>query len=182
VLLRTKVADLPKNTKWESLAQVQDYVQQQQSRLTPVNRLLGEKLNFFHRVVGVIGLCIAVYVAVSLPGRPDPEKARLVWTDLGGHAPQDLRDLLAAITVSICVFTLLGWLMVIEKLSPETAAWLAAAWTLSMYLRGIRRRWKNQQADDDVAAVGPLRVILADDRFWAGILCAAAVFMHFYFY
>src|SRR4029079_10453239 len=48
---------------------------------------LGVRLNFFHRVVGVLLLSSLFYVGVSLLGRPDPEKSRLNWTDLGGHDP-----------------------------------------------------------------------------------------------
>ena len=141
----------------------------------------GEKLNFFHRVVVVISLCVLNYVIVSLMGTADPEKSRLVWSDLGGHKPQDLRNLLTAIVISLVVFAILGTMMVYETISPTVAAWTAAIWTLGMYQRGISRRVKEQE-DSGEGSVSPVRIVLADDRFWASVLCALAIFMHFYFY
>jgi len=145
--------------------------------------LLGSRLNFFHRVAVVIVLCVLLFVAISLRGRPDAEKGRLTWTDLGGHDAGDLKNLLTAFVISLAVFALLGGMMVAGWLSPTVCAWLAAIWTMSMFLRAIRRSSAASRAtrhSDHPPSV--LVSWLCEDRFWAGILCAIAVFMHYYFY
>lgn len=144
---------------------------------------LGEKLNFFHRVVGVLLLCGLTHVIVSLCTRPDDEKARLVWTDLGGHAAHSVRNVFMTVLISLCVFGLLGWAMVEEQLSPTTAGLLAGLWTLSLFILAVRRALKKQRNGEqpDTASEWPA-ALLQEDRFWAGVLCALAVFMHYYFY
>ncbi|MBM79495.1 MAG: hypothetical protein CMJ78_02735 [Planctomycetaceae bacterium] len=137
---------------------------------------LGTKLNFFHRVVFVIGLCAVVHVFVSLMTRPDEEKSRLVWTDLGGHAPGAFRALMIKIAVSIGVFAVLGLLMTGKMLSPAICAFLGLIWTFAMFCHGA---WTRLQQNDPEA---PITGLMKEDRFWAGILCGLAVFMHYYFY
>jgi len=144
---------------------------------------LGEKLNFFHRVDAVLLLCVIVHVVVSLCTKPDVEKGRLVWTDLGGRGATDLRKLGAGILVSIGVFAVLGWAMYSKWLTPYAAGITAAAWTIGMLGRGIYRRLQSEHSseDDSFHASWPHRAV-RDDRIWAAILCAVAVFMHYYFY
>ena len=148
-----------------------------------IRELLGEELNYFHRVVAVIVLCVIVHVAVSLLGRPDAEKSRLVWTDLGGHAPGDLRRVVYAFLISLGLFALLGWAMCNEYLQPATCAVLAAIWTVLIVCGATARSLaKRRAAGDATLHSNPLVALLREDRFWAGILCALAVFMHYYFY
>ena len=99
-----------------------------------ISAYLGEELNFFHRVVIVILLCLLTHISVSLLSKPDPEKSRLIWTDLGGHRPETLRNLISALLASILCFAILGWVMVAEWLSPAVCAVLGASWTLAMFL------------------------------------------------
>ena len=143
---------------------------------------LGEKLSFFHRVVAVIGLCLVVQVIVSLLDQPDREKGRLVWTDLGGHAPADLVRLLGVIGSSLGWFAVLGVAMVTQWLSPTAAGVLAALWTLAMFLGTLLRSPSRSRAGTDAPVTSLAATLLRDDRFWAGILCALAVLMHFFFY
>ena len=140
-----------------------------------VAEIMGSQLNFFHRVAAVIALCILLYVVISLLQQPDAEKSRLTWTDLGGHAADDLKKLLTKLVVSIGVFAVLGGIMVAGWLSPTVCAWIAAAWTMGMFVLGMRR---SSGKEDSTTLMGRLR----EDRLWAGILCSLAVFMHFYFY
>lgn len=140
-----------------------------------VNEAFGDQLNFFHRVFVVILLCIVVHVVVSLLTKPDPEKSRLVWTDLGGHAPGDLKNLFLAILGSIGVYACLGLLMVGEFLSPTVCAFAGAFWTVGVFSVRLYRMLAREGAVTGSS-------LLKQDRFWAGILCALAVFMHFYFY
>ena len=137
----------------------------------------GEKLNFFHRVVFVIGLCIIVHVFVSKITAPDEEKSRLVWTDLGGHSPDAFRGLVIKIAASIGVFAVLGFLMTSKTLSPTICAFSGLLWTFAMFCTGALNRLKANEPPKPVVPG-----LFMEDRFWAGLLCGLAVFMHYYFY
>lgn len=143
---------------------------------------LGKELNFFHRAAIVMVLCAVVHVVVSLLEKPDPEKSRLVWTDLGGHAPNDMRNLFTALLVSVGLFALLGWLMVSEYLSPYYCAVLASGWTLLMFARAVSRSVAKRREQAEGPPPSVAATLLSEDRLWAGILCALTVWMHFYFY
>ncbi|MCH7989420.1 MAG: hypothetical protein IID46_09785 [Planctomycetes bacterium] len=166
-----------------SFHQKQIYINEHEKELMPVIGRFGPTLNFFHRVVIVISMCVLVHVVVSLKGQPDSEKGRLVWTDLGGHSSGDLRNLLTAFLVSLAVFALLGWSMYSEWFNPQTCAALGAIWTFLLFTGTIVRSLMKRQAAGESGIDANLVVALVrDDRFWAGILCALAVFMHYYFY
>jgi SSS family solute:Na+ symporter len=148
-----------------------------------VSDVFGSKLNFFHRALIVILLCMLVHVVVSLKGQPDAEKSRLVWTDLGGHSSGDVRNLLTAFLISLVFFAILGWSMYSEWLNPQTCAALGAIWTFLIFTGMILRALMKRQADRERGVdLNLLVAVLREDRFWAGILCALAVFMHYYFY
>ncbi len=149
------------------------------SRLNVI-RVFGPKLNFFHRVVAVILLCVVVYVLVSWMSPYDEEKGRLVWTDLGGHAPGTLGKLTAAILFSIGLYGVLGSLMNDGAISPPLAAVIGALWTLAVFAGSIVLTRAKPKDDDESNARESS--VWADDRVWAGILCSLAVFMLFYFY
>ena len=151
------------------------------AEFSTITAYFGDQLNFFHRVVVVILLCVVVHVVVSLQTTPDAEKGRLIWTDLGGHSTDDLRRLVTAILVSLVVFVVLGLAMVAGWLAPGLAAVLGFAWTVGIFVRGIVRKLRND-ATNNAPPDNLLGGLLRDDRFWAGILCATAVFMHYYFY
>ena len=141
-----------------------------------VSHYFGQELNFFHRVVLVILLCVATQVAVSLTGKRDPDKEKLVWTDLTGHSSRDLAKVAIGLLVSILWFACLGWWVYRETLSPFAAAVLGAVWTLALFWVGMG---KMQGTPPGVRALaGKLR----DDRFWAGVLCASAVFLMYAFF
>ncbi len=149
----------------------------------------GAKLNFFHRVVFVLPLSALLHVIVSLLTVADEEKGRLNWTDLGGHSSSDLKSLVSLIILSILVFAVLGATMVKGWFIPGVAASIAAVWTFAVFHFHIssHRRLASPQAnsvDDDSPETGDKVIVplLSDDRFWASLLCSAAVFMHYYYY
>ena len=140
-----------------------------------VAHYFGQELNFFHRVVLVILLCAATQALVSWTGKRDPDKEKLVWTDLTGHSSRDLAKVAIGLLVSILWFACLGWWVYRETLSPFAAAVLGAVWTLALFWVGMG---KMQGTPPGVRALaGKLR----DDRFWAGVLCASAVFLMYVF-
>ena len=141
-----------------------------------VSHYFGQELNFFHRVVLVMLLCAATQAVVSWTGKRDPDKEKLVWTDLTGHSSRDLAKVAIGLLVSILWFACLGWWVYRETLSPFAAAVLGAVWTLALFWVGMGK------ATEAPAGVRALAGKLRDDRFWAGVLCAAAVFLMYAFF
>lgn len=150
--------------------------------------VFGMKLNFFHRVVFVLPLSGLVHIVMSLLTVADKEKGRLNWTDLGGHSSSDLKSLVSLIILSILVFAVLAATMVKGWFIPGVAASIAAVWTFAVFQFHIssHRRMASTSSsvddngtDTDDKTMVPL---IADDRFWASLLCSAAVFMHYYYY
>ena len=150
--------------------------------------VFGMKLNFFHRVVFVLPLSGLVHIVMSFLTVADKEKGRLNWTDLGGHSSSDLKSLVSLIILSILVFAVLGATMVKGWFIPGVAASIAAVWTFAVFqfhisshrrLASANSNEGNDDADNGDKTTVPL---LADDRFWASLLCSAAVFMHYYYY
>lgn len=150
---------------------VVEYVYNEQlSNVPAIVELFGEKLNFFHRVVGVILLCCVIYVATSFATKRDDVKSKLTWTDLGGHDRSTLRNLFLTLLGSVCFFALLGYLMYAAALTPAVCALIAALWTLAMFIGAIALYPRDSGN------------FVTDDRSWAGLLCSLAVFMMYYFY
>ncbi|NQV28505.1 MAG: sodium/solute symporter [Rhodopirellula sp.] len=155
-----------------------------------VQQHLGTKLNFFHRVVFVLGLSGLIHVVVSLLTQPDEAKGRLNWTDLGGHSAGDLKSLVSLIILSMLVFAVLGATMVKGWFVPGVAASIAAVWTLAVFQFHISSHRRVLSPDSDgenlpetmTEAAKELVPLVSDDRFWASLLCSAAVFMHYYYY
>ena len=148
------------------------------NELTLINRHFGGRINFFHRVAIVIVLCVVVHVAVSLKTQPGRSRGPVTWMDVARHSDEDFRRLRIAIASSLCVFVLLGAAMVYELLRPGTAGVAGAIWTALLILRSLIR----SRAAASVNGSGRRGSIASDDRFWAALLCATTVFMHYYFY
>ena len=152
-------------------------IEEHRGELNIVNRTFGPDLNFFHRVVAVIFSCLAVHVVVSLQTTVDPEQARLTWTDLGGHDPGELGRLVQLVLGTIGVLGITAAGMKLGMLSSWVAALVAAAVTLVAFRINAQRR--TRLADHDHSAHG--QRWWSNDRTWAAVLCAAAVWMHFFF-
>jgi len=142
-----------------------------------IANLFGRELNFLHSVAVVAVLCVLVQVIVSLLTQPDEEKSKLTWVGLGIVKSSTLRVFSYSCGASLVIYAILAVAMIGQWLSPSSAAWLAAAWTWAVFIlpavKGARAEGKT------VASILPL---LGQDRFWAGLLAAAAVFMMYYFY
>lgn len=142
--------------------------------------VLGTSLNFMHSVFIAAFISLILHVGISLMTQPDAEKSKLTWTGLGGHDPAVLKKAVAIIGISLVLFTLLAVAMV-NGLSPLVAAIIAAVWTWAMFfmsaLSCIKKAKASGTADGESATV-----LWKEDRFWAGLLAATAIFMMFYFY
>lgn len=181
-----QLGELPEAFQALSYAEIVEKIDDARSRLNSVNTVLGPKLNFFHRVVIVLLASGLVYFVVSLFTRHDPEKSKLNWTDLGGHSRGDLKALVTLMLLSVLAFALIGVAMVNELMVPGVAATVAAAWTFAVFQFHIRRHRRATTTGSEDNASGPggqmIVPLFGDDRFWASLLCSAAVFMHYYYY
>jgi SSS family solute:Na+ symporter len=139
--------------------------------------VLGTKLNFLHSAFIAAVLAAVVHVVASLATRVDAKKSLLTWTALGGHDPLVLRKTIRWLIVSLALYAALGAAVVYEFLTPTVAGIAAAAWTWSLFLASansaVRQRDKSQQG---------LRSLFTEDRTWAGLLAATAIFMLYHYY
>jgi SSS family solute:Na+ symporter len=139
--------------------------------------VLGTKLNFLHSAFIAAVLAAVVHVVVSLATRVDAKKSLLTWTALGGHDPLILRKTIRWLIVSLAIYAVLGMTIVYANLNPTIAGIAAAAWTWSLFLASansvVRQRDKSQQG---------LWSLLTEDRTWAGLLAATAIFMLYHYY
>ena len=182
-----QTSKLPDEYHRKSHEQLRPIIEDFRPKLTTVTRTFGPSLNFFHRVVFVIPLSALLHILVSLATRHDEEKSRLNWTDLGSHSSNDVKSLASLIVLSILVFAVLGAAMVKQWLIPGVAAAMAAGWTFAVFQFHIQshRRMKSLtlNADNESPTDETTRIPHThDDRFWASLLCSAAVFMHYYYY
>ena len=145
--------------------------------ISALQEMFGPTLNFFHRVVFVLGLSTIVFVIISLMTPMDPEKSQLTWTGLGGHQPTRLKALAKTLCLSLLIFALLGWLTDQALLTPTLAACLAAFWTLGVYGCEILGKFKT-----DDSGMSRSKYILRSDLTYAGLLAATAMFMMYFFF
>jgi solute:Na+ symporter, SSS family len=137
----------------------------------------GQEISFFHTVAVVAVLCVIIQVIVSLLTQPDEEKSKLTWVGLGIFEASTLRLFALLCGLSLLLYAVLAIVMVGQWISPALAAWLGAGWTLAVFLLGaVRGALGEEERGRFVFA------LIHQDRFWAGLLAGAAVFMMYYFY
>jgi SSS family solute:Na+ symporter len=141
--------------------------------------VFGQQLNMLHRVGAAVALTALLHAVVSQFTYHDPEKAKLTWTELGGHRPGALRRVATQIAGSIVLFAAMAGMLISHAaawFTPTVAAVIASLWTFGLFVRGV---WQDAQTArlSGEAARNPL----ADDRLWAGVLSALAIWMMFYF-
>lgn len=134
--------------------------------------VFGGKLNFLHAAFASGVLSSAVLVSVSLLTRPDEDKARLTWAELGNHGEGALQAILRKIGLTLAIYALLGFLMVYTPLSETIAGVIAFAWTWITFILHARSNPRPEHPDE---------TLLKDDRFWAGLLAACAAFLMYFF-
>jgi len=139
--------------------------------------IFGTKLNFLHSAFFAAIVASLAHVLVSLTSRVDEKKSQLTWTELGGHDPHVLRKTVRWLIVSLVVYSGLAILMVQAILAPTIAGLIAAAWTWAMFLASARSAIRHAKN----SAAGP-RSLLTEDRTWAGLLAATAIFMLYHYY
>jgi SSS family solute:Na+ symporter len=176
-LAEVRIKDLPGDWQQLDSGEIRRRVESQRDQLNVVNRTLGPSLNFFHRVVAVIFSCLAVHVLVSLRTPVREDQSRLTWTDLGGHPPDELRRLVQLGLLMIGVLAVIAVVMKAGLLSTSAAALIAAGVTLVAFRINARRRAQPQDRHETATRTSWWK----SDRTWAALLCAIAVWMHFFF-
>ena len=145
--------------------------------ISPVHATFGPTLNFFHRVVFVIGISVLVYIGVSMLEQPDPEKSQHTWTALGGHDPARLRHLGLLFAGAVVIFAGLAYLTHIQLLTPILAATFACIVTIAIYFYEANKKYRQQDS-----SLTKLQYLMGSDLVYAGILAGLAMFMMFYFF
>lgn len=139
--------------------------------------VFGKNLNFFHTAFVSAILATVVHFVVSLATKPDAEKSKLTWTELGGHDPKQVQRAVVWLVVTLALYAVLGAAMVYEGVTPLAAGLIAAGWVLMLFVAAAQTAFRKQNGGT-VTALG----LLSEDRTWAGLLVATAVFMLYYFY
>lgn len=148
-----------------------------------LNERFGDQLNTFHRVAVIVPVAILLHVVISLASRWDAEKAKLTWSELGAHRPQDVRWLLGIFAASFALLIALAVAMVTGRLAPPVCATVGGLWTFGMFcVAGIRVIGKRFANDEALMGESYTKALLTEDRFYAGILCGLTVFMLFFYY
>lgn len=106
---------------------------------------------------------------------PDEAKSRMTWTGLNLIRPADLQHFGMKLLGSMLVYAMLGVLMTGQLISPMAAGMVAGVWTFMMFMDSLFKVVLT------AAAKGRAYSLLREDRFWAGLLAASAVFMMYYF-
>ena len=114
-------------------------------------------------------------VIVSKCSGADEEKSKYTWVGLKLFREMDLIHFAKKLIGTIVVFVLLGFFMTGQLISPLAAGLIGAIWTWVMFMDSLF------QLVLSAAAKGRGYSLLREDRFWAGLLAACAVFMLFYF-
>ena len=99
----------------------------------------------------------------------------LLWTELGGHEPRAIRRALW-IGVSLGVFALLGSATAFRVVVPPVAGLIAAGWTWSLFL--VLAQAAVQRSSERVT----IAALLGQDRTWAGLLAATAVYLMYHYF
>ncbi len=141
-----------------------------------IRELFGPQLNFFHAAFLASIIALILNVVVSLKTQPDKEKSKFTWTELGGHDPAVLKRAGKKLLLTLGLYLVLALAMVGGWTAPIVAGIVAAVWTWFTFA--------------EVAFVAVVRShvegkpisLFAEDRFWAGLLAALAIFMMYYYY
>jgi hypothetical protein len=99
----------------------------------------------------------------------------LTWVGLGIFSAQEFRYFVTKLLGTLAMFAFLAVLMINGLMSPLAAAVVAAGWTWLMFLDNVLKMMLK------AAGKGRAYSILKEDRFWAGLLAACAIFMLYYF-
>ncbi|MFT5496354.1 MAG: SSS family solute:Na+ symporter [Kiritimatiellia bacterium] len=136
-----------------------------------VTGLFGPSLNFFHSAFIAAVLSLVVMIVVSLLTKHDAEKAKLTWQGLEIFDAATQKKFFMVCGVSIAVFAILAVLMVQKLVLPVLCGLFAGAWVFGCFFSMALKAAKKKGSS-----------LVREDRAWAGLLGACAIFMMYYFY
>lgn len=134
---------------------------------TFLSNYLGARLNFMHRVAFVTVAMTVLHFVVSAFETRQKDREQFLWIEATDATAAGMYAMLRGFGVFLLFHFVLAVLMVHEAVTPSVAAWISAAFTFSLFVVHMRRR---------------LADFYRDDRFFAGLLSASAMFIMFYFY
>ncbi len=156
------------------------------SQIPAIQEILGEHLNFFHRVVFVLLLTSIIYILISLSETPDQEKSKFTWMELGGHSSKSVRSTIKGFILTLVIYTVLAVLMVKTIVTPKQAAAVGSSWTFLCFvilaLKSAKVPKVVEESNTENQQGKSTRSLFSEDRFWAGILCSLAVYVMYAFY
>lgn len=129
-------------------------------------------LNFFHAVFLAALICLALHVGVSLLTQVRPDQSELTWVGLGLFSAGGLTRAITALIGSFVLYGALALLIMRGTIDPTPAGYVAATWTWLMFLLAAIGAIRHDE--DRSFSIGTL---IGEDRFWAGLLAALAIFM-----
>ena len=134
-------------------------------------QLFGPKLNFMHGAIVSAALSTLVHILVSHRTQTHSQSANLTWVGLGIFTKEQLMVFGKIMLLTLSIFAGLAICIDQGNLIPNQAAFIGSIWTFFCFLLAARQKAKEVKAS-----------VLKEDRLWAGLLAACAVFMLFSFY
>jgi solute:Na+ symporter, SSS family len=133
--------------------------------------MLNVKLNFLHTVMVAALISLLLHITISLRSQPNEEKGRLTWIGLGIFSSAELVVFGKTLLISLAVYGLLGILVTMGTVKPVFASWIGSSWTFGCFFLSARSKASETETP-----------VYQEDRFWAGLLAALAIFMMYYYY
>ena len=135
-----------------------------------VAALLGENLNFLHRVFATTLFCSLAGVVVSRTTRTEQAGGRFTFAALSGIDQRQTRRLFLHIAVITALLLGLGIAVHLSVVPAQAAAWIGAIVVWVPFLPFLRRARQDR------------RSLLADDRTWAALLTSVTMFLMYRFF
>lgn len=135
-----------------------------------VAALLGENLNFLHRVFATTVFCTLVGLVVSRATRSEEAGSRFTFEALSGVDPRTTGRLFLQVAVVAALLLSLGFAVHLSFVPARAAAWIGAIMVWGPFLPFLRRVRQDR------------RSLLADDRTWAALLTSVTVFLMYRFF
>lgn len=143
--------------------------------------IFGDQLNdlyvFFISFIFSAGL----HILVSTYTKGDPKKSRYTWAQLGYHDTASVSKLKDILLKSLLIFSILAFCASKEILPILLISLIAAAWTWIHFFNSAIQAVQRAKLDSLVNAKEGTTHLFFEDRIWAGLLAATAIFLLYYF-
>lgn len=137
--------------------------------------LFGTTLNFMHRVMLTVIVCVLVHIIVSLLTERNKSKEQFTFFVLGGQNPEQVKGIIIALLGLTALYLYIAGMIQAKWISPTVAAFVVAIVTGLSFRPMLQKRQKSHPK-------GSPFIMWQDDLFWACILCSSTMFIMFYFF